>query len=216
MRSRIYVTLGVFLGVSMAAALLEFPPLLLPVIVVGGAIVVWGTLQTYLPGRRRRKKFTVAPGFFLTLPTSSPGINAVLGLMSVGVLAALAVDDRRNDGELAGLLLAGAIVLAAFVGAQAFLAWQPLYVALTPTPGPLVAKLTLVVAHPEAVTIRGVGLFAGSAARPVITGQFDVHPRLMAAAIRWYVEHPEDRAAIGTEAEHARLLKATKGCTDLI
>jgi len=231
MRSRLYVGLGVVLGVAMAAALLERPELLLPVVVVGGAAVVWGTVQTYLPGSRRRERFTVVRGFFLALPTTPPGLNTVLGLMSVGALAALAVQERRIDGELAGLLLAATITLAVPIGVQVFLAWQPLYVALTPqgvvwrsawhrrlvpwdalvpggppVPGPLAAKLTLEVARPEAVTIQGVGLFAGSARRPVITGQFDVHPRLMAGAIRWYVEHPQDRSAIGTGEEHQRLL----------
>lgn len=34
---------------------------------------------------------------------------------------------------------------------------------------------------------------------------WDVHPWLVADAIRWYVEHPEHRAAIGTSAELDRL-----------
>jgi hypothetical protein len=33
-----------------------------------------------------------------------------------------------------------------------------------------------------------------------------VDPRLLAAAIRYYVEHPEHRPAIGTQAEYDRLM----------
>jgi hypothetical protein len=132
MRSRLYVTFGVALGVTLAAALLEYPSLLLPVLAIGVVTVVWGTIQTYLSGGRRRRRFTVVQGFFLALPASPPGLNAVLGLMSVGAFAALTVEERRNDGELAWLLLAATITLAVPIGVQAFLAWQPLFVALTP------------------------------------------------------------------------------------
>ncbi|MBV1853313.1 hypothetical protein [Catellatospora tritici] len=37
---------------------------------------------------------------------------------------------------------------------------------------------------------------------------FEVHPWFLADAVRWYVDHPEDRAAIGTQAEHDRLVAA--------
>lgn len=35
-----------------------------------------------------------------------------------------------------------------------------------------------------------------------------VHPWLVTDAIRWYAEHPQDRAAIGSQAEHDRLVQA--------
>jgi hypothetical protein len=41
-----------------------------------------------------------------------------------------------------------------------------------------------------------------------ITTQVDVPSWFLADAIRWYVEHPEDRTAIGTHAEHERLIAA--------
>ena len=82
----------------MAAALLERPSLLLFTVVVGGLTIVWGTIQSYLPGLRRRERFTVVRGFFLSLPVSSPGLNAVLGLIGLHVLAILfyMIVRRRN------------------------------------------------------------------------------------------------------------------------
>ena len=35
-----------------------------------------------------------------------------------------------------------------------------------------------------------------------------MRPDFLADAIRWYVEHPDDRAGIGTAAEHDRLIAA--------
>ncbi|MBV1855079.1 hypothetical protein [Catellatospora tritici] len=37
---------------------------------------------------------------------------------------------------------------------------------------------------------------------------WDADPRFVAAAIRWYLDHPEHRDAIGTQAEHDRLVSA--------
>jgi len=239
LRSRLYVLLGVVLGFLMYTGLIaryetdeRWPSALLLLTVIVGAVTLFaGTIMQYLPGSRRRERFTVARQGFLALPTASPGLSSVLGLMTIGVLAALAVEDPDLRGFLAG----AGIVLAVIVGAQAFLACRIQYVALTPDgvvwrsawhqrlvpwhalapggpppPSLLAGKLTLEVANPDAVVVRGLGVFAGTAAQPVITGQFDVHPRLMAAAIRWYVEHPDDRAAIGTAAEQTRLLAVVR------
>lgn len=47
--------------------------------------------------------------------------------------------------------------------------------------------------------------------RPIIELGWDAHPWLVADAIRWYVEHPADRPAIGTRAEHGRLSAVLTG-----
>lgn len=41
-----------------------------------------------------------------------------------------------------------------------------------------------------------------------VSTEVDVNPWFLADAIRWYVEHPENRPAIGTQEEHTRLLAA--------
>lgn len=52
------------------------------------------------------------------------------------------------------------------------------------------------------------GLGAGTPQAPVIGLQLEIDPAFLAEAIRWYAEHPEHRAAIGTPAELDRLVAA--------
>jgi hypothetical protein len=69
-------------------------------------------------------------------------------------------------------------------------------------------SVTLAVARPELVRQRGLPLFCGTREWPdVPAGR---HAWLLADVIRWYVNHPEDRAAIGTEAERDRMLAALR------
>ncbi|MFF5174244.1 hypothetical protein ACFY3U_16615 [Micromonospora sp. NPDC000089] len=63
----------------------------------------------------------------------------------------------------------------------------------------------LPVARPELVR-AGRGWGRGS--RSVAVREVDAAPALVAGAIRHYLAHPEHRAAIGTEAEYARLRAA--------
>ncbi len=55
------------------------------------------------------------------------------------------------------------------------------------------STIHLTVSLPDLVELRGWRRPAGD-------------PTLLAWAIRWYTEHPEDRAGIGTPAEHDRLV----------
>lgn len=72
-------------------------------------------------------------------------------------------------------------------------------------------RLDLAVLRPDLVSQRGWSLGSlghGSRQRPRLDIQLHVHPWFLADAIRWYAEHPEHRAGIGTPVEHARLLAA--------
>jgi len=62
----------------------------------------------------------------------------------------------------------------------------------------------LVVARPELVVQRGGDALHGPRGRPILAA--DRHGLALAAAIRRYVEHPADQAAIGTSAELDRLV----------
>jgi hypothetical protein len=67
-------------------------------------------------------------------------------------------------------------------------------------------RVYLVSSRPELVTQRGLPLMQGERERPILT--VDRHGWLVARAIRHYVEHPADRAAIGTPAGYDRLQAA--------
>ncbi len=62
----------------------------------------------------------------------------------------------------------------------------------------------LAVARPELVRRRGIVF--GSRRRPLVLLQWlDVHPWFLADVLRWYVDHPAERASIGTAEGYARL-----------
>lgn len=230
-RSRLYIAAGVLLSATVALA----PELWMKVTAaaVGLAILIVGHSMQYLSRRKRRQQFTVLRGNFLALPASSPGLNTITSLIMVGMFTSLSALQQDDAGETDRVLAGMAIATAAITGAQVLLAWPPFYVALIPqgvqwksalhrrlvpwealapggppAPAPQTERVTLAVTRPEAVTSKGPKFLVGPMVRPVVGGQFDVHPRLMAAAIRWYVDHPEDRPAIGTQEEHERLLAA--------
>jgi hypothetical protein len=56
------------------------------------------------------------------------------------------------------------------------------------------------------VVRKGWIILGGSHEYPVLQAQTSVHPWFLVDAIRWYAEHPEHRADIGTQSEHDRLL----------
>jgi hypothetical protein len=66
--------------------------------------------------------------------------------------------------------------------------------------------LQLIVERPELVVQRGWHVLTGTRQRPILPA--DTHDWLLAGAVAWYAQHPADRAAIGTAAEHARLVAA--------
>jgi hypothetical protein len=84
--------------------------------------------------------------------------------------------------------------------------WQALATGGPPHPGPRATKLELVVTQPDLVIQRGWAARFGRRRQPALALQVAVHPGFLADAIRWYVEHPADRVAIGTQTEHDRLV----------
>jgi hypothetical protein len=63
-------------------------------------------------------------------------------------------------------------------------------------------ELALAVDHEDRVTRRGLW-YRGNV---LDLWQLRVHPGFLADAIRFYVDHPERRSAIGAAAEYERLL----------
>jgi hypothetical protein len=92
--------------------------------------------------------------------------------------------------------------------ASLFIPWEALYTggpARPPLSGLNMAPMRLAVAAPELVRIKGL-FRAQSRKYPALNGAFNAHPCLLSDAIRWYAEHPEHRAGIGTQKEHDRLI----------
>lgn len=159
-------------------------------------------------------------------------------ILTIGLLGGILIlltegmTDRSAPAALVtgGLVMIGALTLSAVC--MAVLSWPGLALELTPEgvrhragylsgevpwaalaqgpqrPAPGDDWLALLVARPELVVRRGWALGLDSATRVFLPLGLDTHPWLLADAIRWYVEHPEHRAAIGTQAEHDRLLAA--------
>jgi hypothetical protein len=87
---------------------------------------------------------------------------------------------------------------------QRLIPWQALVLGGPPLPQRNAKRLQLAVARPELVVQRGWNAASGTRERPTLP--VDTHAWLLAGAIRWYLEHPADRAAIGTPVEHDRLV----------
>lgn len=163
---------------------------------------------------RRPKRFSLSPNGFHTRPALPPGV--LVPIVSVGVADLLgSALERTREDRWSGMVLAVATVVflltAAVVGTFAV---GRSYVHLTPEGiswgswpfqrrvgwdelapgGPLRA-------HPGARKLR----LETRHGRRSISTQVDVNPWFLADAIRWYVEHPEHRAGIGTQSEHDRL-----------
>ncbi|GAA2372917.1 hypothetical protein GCM10010170_075370 [Dactylosporangium salmoneum] len=84
--------------------------------------------------------------------------------------------------------------------------WEALAPGGPPRPRLDADRLHLAVTQPDLVVQRGLALGFGPRQHPAVALQVAVHPWFLADAIRWYAEHPEHRAAIGTDAEHQRLI----------
>jgi hypothetical protein len=186
--------------------------------------------------RRRLVAFTVADGHFTARNVHVQGVYAMAALVATGGQAGLTLRNFASFNPTLNRIAWVQLGVTALFGivsiALALLAWgaDASIVTLTPQgvvakrlwdrvtipwealppdgparPGLLDGRIRLALARPELVRrsrlrLPGVG--------NCIPAQTDVHPWLVADAIRWYAEHPEDRPAIGTEAEHTRLLAA--------
>jgi hypothetical protein len=196
-------------------------------------LTVVGNLVLFLRAwlrRGRRWGFDVVPGAFDVPFGVTPAPNIAQSIVLCGGLAAflIAVLDRRTMIALAPLV-AVLIIMIVFGVATA---WRGILLRLTPEGlvyrGPLfhqfvpwealaaggphppasrsstTATISLLVTRPELVVRRGI--LRGTARQPSIPAVSNVDATFLAWAIRWYAEHPEDRAGIGTQIEHDRLV----------
>ncbi|MEU8262125.1 PH domain-containing protein [Micromonospora sp. NPDC048999] len=86
------------------------------------------------------------------------------------------------------------------------IAWEALAPG-TPVREPSGNSLVLTVVRPELVERRGLAW--GLAARPWLTLSYlSIHPWFLTDVLRWYVDHPQERTAIGTAAGNERLCRA--------
>ncbi|GHJ46583.1 hypothetical protein Cs7R123_39250 [Catellatospora sp. TT07R-123] len=130
------------------------------------------------------------------------GDTSVFATTSLGVAVLVAVvlglalwRPYRLDLGPEGIRVGGA------VGHGRVIPWALLQPGLPARPGERGWTLPLAYTHPDALPPNLRRL------RALPLG-WAVHPHLLADAIRWYTEHPEHRAAIGTQAEHDRLVAA--------
>jgi hypothetical protein len=178
-------------------------------------------------------------GFAVPLPVPSGPTYALL-LVVLGLLAGSAVQSWREVawGDLpVGYAVAESILVSVLAAVMAVLLasfWRGFTIELTPTAiqthipthhrtipwsalasdGPLEIErdargIRLVVGRPDLVVQRGWHPLCGTRQRPRLDSH--VHSMALAAAIRWYAEHPEHRPAIGTPAELERLTGQRSG-----
>ncbi|NUO58256.1 MAG: hypothetical protein HOV71_19785 [Hamadaea sp.] len=177
---------------------------------------------------RRPARFTVLSGAFRIPPMADLRLNGVMGILLVGPLAGTMwrTPDTRGIAIAfvalmtipIGLLLAlgpGPVFelrpTGVYWNARIFrrhIPWEALAPGGPNRPRPSDYRLPLIVSRPELVSQHGMRLGSGTADRPNLSLAVDVQPVFLADAIHWYADHPEDRAAIGTQAEHDRLRAA--------
>ncbi|MFF4893334.1 hypothetical protein [Micromonospora chersina] len=201
-------------------------------LVLGNATFIVGVLASSLAALAWRRSqpaaLLVKPEVraFATAPSASQ-IAMAVGLMFVALLS-------LGTGHLAGegLFLVLPFLLLVGVGLHLAAGWRGVAVELRPdgvhqrdvtgsltvpwealTPGrpsrpaARAATLALTYAQPDLVRRRGI-LRLGRRLRVD-----NVHPWFIADTIRYYVDHPQHRAAIGEPAEYQRLLHALTSAT---
>ena len=197
--------------------------------------------RSTVSARPRPRRFVLARGGFGVPPLVPIGFVAgapVLGVVMLGITAAVSwrtAADPPLHGPLIGVIALSVLAMVRPV----YLAWNAMLVELVasgvrlrglagtrlvpwdaltpdgPSPPPRSAnRLWLVAARPELVTDRGWVIEFGPRQRPAIPLQVDMSTVFLADAIRWYVEHPDDRASIGTRVAHDRLLAQLAGRTE--
>jgi hypothetical protein len=234
LRSRLLIVAGVVLG-ALGAAVTASRITALAWAWYAFAAALWISMMfaySYFQRtlRLRPAALPLTPRGYLIHPVIPPGTAAAIGLVFAGTW--LAPFNRTFPvHEVLFWLIVGLPFLMILL--YAVLSWRETYVALTPqgivwrtgyarrtiswdalAPGethrPSIRDtwLSLQIARPELVTQRGLAFVAGSKEHPRIPLDIQVHPHLLTHAIDWYHQHPEHRAAIGTQAEHARLLSS--------
>jgi hypothetical protein len=181
------------------------PPLDSPVIGVISTMVI---AAIFLPQVVRQWRSVDDPDRAVTiLNVGFASVSTIVLLLTTLVLVATAVMVWRGLGiELtpAGVWWRGG-------PGRRLVPWESLEQGGPPRPRTDAKRLSLAVVRPELVLQRGWTIGLGNRQAPALPLQVDVHPWFLADAIRWYAEHPEDRAAIGTQAEHDRLVTALTG-----
>jgi hypothetical protein len=129
--------------------------------------------------------------------------TVVLVLLVLLVPLAAATLAAAIQGRPSVLFTPRALIVLDSFGSRT-IPWEALGPGTPQRPHPLLAlKLTIV--RPELVASRGL-VMRNSSGTPLALSRLGVHPWFIADAIRFYVDHPDRRAAIGTSAEHERLL----------
>ena len=185
--------------------------------------------------RPKQWRFWLVPGGFdIPMPTIAYKAGALF-LFTALIVARVSGAVYRGDVIEAavfgfvGLLISASAVVAAIFAARGMtfrltpdgieqrlplfrrlIPWAALAPGGPPPPRakPVINAIELAVTDPSLIQQSGGVLGAGTPQRPYVPHHTPVHPWLLAGAIRWYAEHPEHRAAIGTQAEHDRLIAA--------
>jgi len=181
-------------------------------------------------------RLVLVRGGFALLPTVPIGVAAALSTAVLGMQVGVVVNAWHTVGRgeptvvtdiaFAATFSVLVLVQAAIVAVILPVAWHAVTVELTPAgiwsraaghtrliPWPALApgsiyrdakRVRLAVERPELVEERGWHAFLGTRQRPTLP--VDADAWVVAEAVGWYVEHPADRAAIGSPAELKRLL----------
>ncbi|MCM0674098.1 hypothetical protein NCC78_05195 [Micromonospora phytophila] len=177
------------------------------------------------------------PAVFVVLPGASsfstpPSFIAVCGAVALALAASVQIGSvvpsiREHNLRPVDAVLP--VLVAALAGMQMVLAWCGFLVHLRPeglwwrtlagsvrvpwealTPGypqrPALYAETLALTYARPDLVRRRGLVLRPRRLPIKT----VHAWFISDAIRYYLAHPEHRAAIGSEAEYRRLLDALR------
>jgi hypothetical protein len=142
---------------------------------------------------------------FVRAAADSPAHAAVPGA-ALGAFALLAAATAAMVWRGAGVALGPAGIRWHGPLSARMVPWEALSPGGPARPPLRGARLQLAVAHPDLVVQRGWAPGRGSRERPALPRHLPVHPWFLADAIRWYVDHPEDRGGIGTRSEHDRLV----------
>jgi hypothetical protein len=220
---------------SLAIPAILAPALAVAAVALGTAAVMSLAALGNRP-KSRPTRFVVTAGGFLAPPLMDQRRMAIPLLLLTGPMLGSQWVLLNGSGPAGAVLFAvfttifvGVVAFLWFVGSRPFLQltatglrwdaqvfrrsipWEALAPGGPPRPGPTDSKLILATVRPDLVTEAGLHLGTGTPQAPVVSLQLKVHPAFLADAIRWYAEHPEHRAAIGTQAELERLVAALTG-----
>jgi hypothetical protein len=153
-----------------------------------GALLLtqWVTVIVALRAPARPRRFLITPrGFEAPRWRYDPAVTRGQLILTVGFFAAFSLDPRGRAICIAGAVLTLVVLAATF---------RPFALILTPA------------AIVSVTPISRRTIPWDTAAR--MPRNVKVDPWFLAATIRWYAHHPDERAAIGTQQGYDRLLVA--------